>query len=273
LNARASMNWIAALPMYNVTPELAADWREFLAHVCKRPDERADTLALVEPAEPLERFWLRDDLLLSQTCGYPLVHALRDRVRVIATPEFDIDGCAGGNYHSVLVTGAHVNAATLAQCEGLRAAFNSDDSNSGMNLLRDAVAPLAHGKPFFSAVLRTGGHLKSLRALAIDRSADVAAIDCVTLAFVRDQLPQLAGAIREIGVTRSAPGLPFIASKALPEEASIRLADALDDAVRAHPALARRLKLKRFVRRPASDYATILEIERAAIGRGYPALA
>jgi ABC-type phosphate/phosphonate transport system substrate-binding protein len=271
------MNWIAALPMYNASPALAADWRALLGRAEARLAgwlaARGDTLSIVEPDGPLAAFWLRPDLLLSQTCGYPLVHALAGRVQVVATPAFDIDGCAPGRYRSVLVTGAQVDAPSLDACRGLRAAYNDDDSNSGMNLLRDAVAPLAHGKPFFSAVLRTGGHLKSLRALAIDRSADVAAIDCVTLAFVRDQLPQLAGAIREIGVTRSAPGLPFIASKALPEEASIRLADALDDAVRAHPALARRLKLKRFVRRPASDYATILEIERAAIGRGYPALA
>jgi ABC-type phosphate/phosphonate transport system substrate-binding protein len=263
--------------MYNVTPELAADWRALLAHAGGRLERwlaaRGDSLALVEPDEPLERFWLRDDLLLSQTCGYPLVHALWKRVRVIATPAFDIDGCADGNYRSVLVTGAHVTATTLAQCQGLRAAFNDDDSNSGMNLFRAAVAPLALGKPFFSAVLRTGGHLQSLRALAIDRSADVAAIDCVTLAFVRDLLPELAGAIREIGVTQSAPGLPFIASKALPAEAAALLADALDDAVHANPALARRLKLKGFVRRPAADYASILDIERAAIERGYPALA
>ena len=106
------MHWIAALPMYNVTPALAADWRALLAHVHARVADwlaaRGDTLAIVESNEPLERFWLRDDLLLSQTCGYPLVHALADRVRLIATPDFDIDGCVAGNYHSVLVTGAHL---------------------------------------------------------------------------------------------------------------------------------------------------------------------
>ena len=68
-----------------------------------------------------------------------------------------------------------------------------------MNLFRHAVAPLAEGGPFFSSVLKTGGHLASLRALAIDRTADVAAIDCVTFAFVREHLPELAGGVREIG--------------------------------------------------------------------------
>jgi ABC-type phosphate/phosphonate transport system substrate-binding protein len=79
--------------------------------------------------------------------------------------------------------------------------------------------------------------------------------------------------VREIGVTASAPGLPFIASIALPADAATLLADALDDAVRVHPELARRLKLKGFVRRPAGDYQSILAMEGAAIARGYPVLA
>ena len=108
---------------------------------------------------------------------------------------------------------------------------------------------------------------------AEDRTADIAAIDCVTFAFVREHLPELAGGVREIGVTASAPGLPFIASNALPADAATLLADALDDAVRVHPELARRLKLKGFVRRPAGDYQSILAMEGAAIERGYPVLA
>ncbi|SAL61804.1 ABC phosphate/phosphonate transporter, periplasmic ligand binding protein [Caballeronia terrestris] len=271
------MNWIAALPMYNVTPALAADWRELLAHVHTKLEDwlstRGETLVIVDADAPLEPFWLRDGLLLSQTCGYPLVHALDGRVRVIATPDFDVDGCANSSYRSVLVTGAHVDAPSLEACRGLRAAYNDDDSNSGMNLLRDAVAPLARGSRFFASVHKTGGHLASLRALAIEQSADVAAIDCVTFAFVREHLPELAAGVREIGVTKSTPGLPFIASNALPVDAAALLADALDDAVSANPSLAKRLKLNGFVRRPAADYASILEIERAAIGLGYPRLA
>jgi len=84
-----------------------------------------------------------------------------------------------------------------------------------MNLFRAAVAPLARARPFFASVTRTGGHLASLRALAIDRSADVAAIDCVTFAFVREHLPELANGVRVIGFTGDAPGLPFITSNAV----------------------------------------------------------
>jgi ABC-type phosphate/phosphonate transport system substrate-binding protein len=270
------MNWVAALPMYNVTPALAGDWRVLLDHVRERLrpwlDARGDTLAIVNPETSLQEFWLRDDLLLSQTCGYPLVKALAGRVQLVTTPVFAVDGCEAGEYHSVLVTRAAAKVTSLAQCRGLRAAYNTPDSNSGMNLLRSAVAPLADGQPFFASVIETGGHLASLQALQDDR-ADVAAIDCVSLAFVLDQLPDLALGLVEIGTTRSAPGLPLIASKRVPAEGVDALADALADAVAHDRALANRLKLDGFARRPLDDYARILEIEMDAVELGYPRLA
>lgn len=140
------MHWIAALPMYNVTPALAADWL----------NTRGDTLAIVDPGPDLTAFWLRDDVLLSQTCGYPLVHALADRVRLVAAPDFDVPGCADGTYRSVLVAGARVAEPSIEACRGLCAAYNADDSNSGMNLLRHAVAPFARDGRFFASVTQTG---------------------------------------------------------------------------------------------------------------------
>jgi ABC-type phosphate/phosphonate transport system substrate-binding protein len=271
------MRRIAALPMYNVTPGVASDWRALIDGARSRLsgwlDARGDRLDIVEPGDDLTAFWLRDDLLFSQTCGYPLVHALRKRVQLVATPVFDVPGCAGGMYRSVLVVGSHVAAESLEACRGLRAVYNSDDSNSGMNLFRHAVAPLARDGRFFTSVTRSGGHLASLRALAVERSADVAAIDCVTLAFVRDHLPELAAGVREIGVTASTAALPFIASNGLPEEAPALIADALTDTLAADPGLAARLKLEGFVRLAEADYATILRLEEEAAASGYPRLA
>jgi ABC-type phosphate/phosphonate transport system substrate-binding protein len=270
------MNWVAALPMYNVTSALAGDWRLLLDHVHRRLrpwlDARGDTLAIVEPETSLLDFWLREDLLLSQTCGYPLVQALAGRVQLVTTPVFTVDGCAGGSYHSVLVARVAANVTSLGECRGLRAAYNNPDSNSGMNLLRNAVAPLAGGQSFFASVVETGGHLASLQALQDDR-ADVAAIDCVSFAFVRDHAAHLALGVIEIGKTRSAPGLPLIASNRMPAEGIEALASTLTEAVTHDRALATRLKLGGFAKRPLDDYASILEMETDAVRRGYPRLA
>ncbi|MDR5857291.1 PhnD/SsuA/transferrin family substrate-binding protein [Caballeronia sp. LZ062] len=271
------MHWTAALPMYNVTPALAADWRALLdavhTRLAGRLDARGDTLAIADHVSDLTAFWLREDLLLSQTCGYPLLHALDDQVQLVATPHFDVPGCENGGYRSVLVVAAHVDAPSLEACRGLRAVYNDDDSNSGMNLFRHAVAPFANGGRFFGSITKSGGHLASLRAIAVEKSADIAAIDCVTLAFVREHRPELVAGVRELGVTASAAALPFIASKRVPRDMVDALAAALCDAIAHDRPLASRLKLKGFVRFTQADYAPILRYEREAAQRGYPVLA
>ncbi|SAK53143.1 ABC phosphate/phosphonate transporter, periplasmic ligand binding protein [Caballeronia pedi] len=270
------MRWLAALPMYNVTPALAADWRTLLAHVNDRladwVNARGDTLEIVDPGPDLTAFWLRDDVLLSQTCGYPLVHALSQRVRLVAAPDFDVPGCESGTYRSVIVARMDVAAQSIEGCRSLRAAYNDDDSNSGMNLFRHAVAPFAQSGRFFGSVTKTGAHLASLHALAEQR-ADVAAIDCVTFSFVQTQLPELAASVRVIGMTASAGALPFIASTRVPQDATDTIFHALADVLHHDDALARRLRLKGVVRRTPADYAPILDYERDAIARGYPQLA
>lgn len=204
--------WIAALPMYNVTPRHAVLWRALLRDALDafaNAGGPAGVALLDEPFDDLHALWRRDDLLLSQTCGYPYrMLGLRDTVHLIATPAFDAEGCNGARYRSVLVVSARVHAGgatTLAACRGLRAAFNGGDSHSGMNALRHAVAPHAHDGRFFGSVTPFGSHLNALRALA-SGEADCAAIDCVTFAYVRDALPDLLKEIRIIGTTASVPG-------------------------------------------------------------------
>ena len=82
--------WIAALPMYNVTPRHDALWRALLRDALDafaNAGGPADVTLPDEPFADLHALWRRDDLLLSQTCGYPYrMLGLRDVVRLIATP-------------------------------------------------------------------------------------------------------------------------------------------------------------------------------------------
>ena len=52
---------------------------------------------------------------------------------------------------------------SLEAFRGGVAALNAWDSNSGMNLFRAAIAPLAGGTPFFGAVVATGSHAAERR--------------------------------------------------------------------------------------------------------------
>ncbi|WP_321869216.1 phosphate/phosphite/phosphonate ABC transporter substrate-binding protein [Burkholderia ubonensis] len=270
--------WIAGLPMYNVTPRHAALWRALLRDALDAFAHAGGPAGVAlrdEPFGDLLSFWRREDLLLSQTCGYPYrMLGLGDAVRLIATPAFDVKGCEGAHYRSVLVVSARAHAGgatTLAACRGLRAAYNGDDSHSGMNAFRHAVAPHARDGRFFASAAPFGSHLNVLRALG-ENEADCAAIDCVTFAYVRDALPELLHGVRAIGMTAPAPGLPLIASRALGDAQAVLLRDALDYAVAGDAERARVLRLRGFERLAPSDYAAIERFATEAAALGYPAL-
>ncbi len=260
-----------SLPMYDL-PELEADTRALWSGIAARlrqagiaaPDE------LLRPADPRSH-WLDPDLLLSQSCGYPLL-SLPARVRVVATPAYRAEGCDGGWYRSALIVRHEHPAMRLADLRGGVCALNDRDSNSGMNLLRAAIAPLAAGQRFFRACRETGSHVASIAAIAAGR-ADLAAIDCVTLALLQRYQPACLSGTRLLGWTASSPGLPFVSAG---DDATI---DALRGAlaeVGADPALRPvrdRLLIDGFVILPEGAYQRIADLERQAILSGYPELA
>ncbi|MEF8834345.1 MAG: PhnD/SsuA/transferrin family substrate-binding protein, partial [Halofilum sp. (in: g-proteobacteria)] len=90
--------------------------------------------------------WTSADLLFSQTCGYPLTHALADQVEPLCTPAYAAPGCDGAWYASALIVRADGDATALADLRGGVCAFNAPDSHSGCNVLRRMIAPLARGE-------------------------------------------------------------------------------------------------------------------------------
>ncbi len=59
--------------------------------------------AALERGRDRDEQWRSPDLLLSQTCGYPLTHALAGRVDLVATPCYGVRGCEGADYRSLVV--------------------------------------------------------------------------------------------------------------------------------------------------------------------------
>lgn len=153
--------------------------------------------------------WTRPELLLAQTCGFPLVTLLRGQVRYLATPCYDAPGCQGARYSSLLLVRGDDAARSLADLRGRRVAYNRDYSQSGYNALRHAVAPLAKDGRFFGETVETGGHGASIDALQVGR-ADLAAVDAVTYALLARHRPAAVEGLRSLGFTASAPGLPLI---------------------------------------------------------------
>lgn len=237
------------------------------AGIADVPDDLDRDLAYDEP-------WLRPDLLLAQTCGFPYVKKLRGKVRLVATPAYDLPGCNGPMMRSFIIVAKHAKAESLADVRGTVAAINDPGSNSGSNLFRASVAPLAQSGNFFSSVIETGGHLASIDAVSAGR-ADVASIDCVTFGNTLRFDPDRLANIRVIAETPSGPGLPFITGMATTDGELAILREVLDE-VAVAPELAdirQTLALKRFVVVSDEEYEQLAEMERQAAASGYPAVA
>ncbi|BDA83481.1 phosphate ABC transporter substrate-binding protein [Aureimonas sp. SA4125] len=262
---------LVSYPMYCAAPgAIDGFWRGLRRHLAAAG--LTDVDADLTLPEDLPSHWTAPNLLLSQTCGYPLTHGLEGRVQIVGTPCYDAPGCEGPLYSSAFVVREGDPAETLADCRGRRVAFNSRDSQSGYNSLRRAVAPLAEGTPFFAAAIESGAHRRSMD-LVRDDVADLAAIDCVSFALASDA-GSTAG-LRILGVSSSAPGLPLITAADAPPQTVARLRRAFSAAC-ADPALSAHragMRLSGFEVLPLAAYRTILDMENDAIYAGYPDLA
>lgn len=218
--------------------------------------------------------WEAPDLLLAQTCGYPLTHRLAGRVRPVATPAYACDDCEGAKHRSLVVIRKRDPASGLGALFGSVAAVNDPESQTGANALRALAAPWARDGRFFRRVLVTGSHAASLAAVQ-DGRADLCAVDCVTFALLRQHCPAALAGLRVLARSEPFPGLPYVtradADDALVETLRGALFAALED-----PALTEardQLLLAGAEVLSLEAYAPILEMEHRAEAFGYPPLA
>jgi ABC-type phosphate/phosphonate transport system substrate-binding protein len=217
--------------------------------------------------------WRHPRLLLGQGCEYPLATSFAGCVRLVATPRYAAPGCTDARYRSAIVVRRGDGAETLADLKDRRCVVNEPNSNSGMNLLRAAIAPLSKGSRFFESVLLSGSHRQSAEMVA-GGQADVAALDCISFAHFQRLYPASVGNLRILCWTRSSPSLPFITAHTTGDSTQGALRAALAS-VMADSALAaarERLFLTGFDFEPAADFAAVLGFERQAIEFGYPVL-
>ena len=256
--------------MYTQNESLRSAWQLLFDRFCRQLDERIDRRLRFDSDDAV----LRDPkLYFGHTCGYPLVTRLQDVLHPFCVPEFDLPGTEGRLYSSFFAVPLNSGIETLEQCRGKVLALNHVDSNSGMNVLRHALASIGAAPGFFGRVELTGGHADSLRAVAEDR-AQLAAIDCVSFRLAADEQPGLEQAVRIIGRSEATCGLPLVAPLTrYSDERRETWIGALNEALAYLPReSADRLHLRRFSATSMADYERIAELERIAVDAGYPAL-
>jgi ABC-type phosphate/phosphonate transport system substrate-binding protein len=265
---------VALLPMYDLPWTVTAN-DALWASISARPAEAGvQTPVHLTRGGDLAALWRHPALILGQTCGYPYVTGLKDIVTLIAAPEYSFPGCEGASHRSFIIRRVDDPRRALGEFRGAVAALNALDSNTGMNLFRAMIAPIAGGKTFFSAIVVTGAHEASLAAVAEGQS-DLASIDCVSFALLEHGRPELIKRVAIVAESPLSPCLPFIASASLPAPTIETVREALFAAL-ADPNLAEAraaLGLKGARVATPADYDRVIALERDAAAMGYARLA
>lgn len=172
--------------------------------------------------------WRQPTLLLSQTCGYPLVTQLPE-VQTVGCFHYAAPGCEGRRYRSLLVVREADSHRMLGDFLAVgRCAMPSTRSPATTYCVK--WSRRSPGRGVFSAVMFSGSHRQSLRELQ-QENADIAAIDCVTYALLQRHQPQALAGLVAIGWSPAAPWLPLITAGATPAATLNSLREALQQLV------------------------------------------
>jgi len=188
----------------------------------------------------------RDDLLVGQTCGWPLITELAPSVHVLGTFDFDVDGAFDGTYRSVLVSSDEGPLSDILARRELTIAANSPDSLSGWISM---LVVAASSDVELHEVEWTGSHAASVEAVRQGR-ADLASIDAVSWVHIDDS------ALSVVGHGPRVPCLPLVASGSVDADVVDQLRRAFG-AVVSDPTMAdvcATLRIRGFVARQLADY-------------------
>ena len=196
---------------------------------------RASGIAAPEKLDRTRRsddLWRDPSLVLSQTCGWPFSTRLIGKVRLVTTPTYDVDGCEGPRY-STMIVARRGEGISLRDFAERRFAFNSDDSLSGYVAFRAALREASLNADA-ATWIETGSHRDSLRAVA-ERTADLASIDAVCFALAKDYEADAVAKLAVVAQTPLRPGLPFLTANR--SEAEVDLIRSAVEAAVADPAI------------------------------------
>jgi ABC-type phosphate/phosphonate transport system substrate-binding protein len=262
----------ASLPMYSL-PEMAAANSAFWTALQQRLRAKGIDTADIKLGgdRPSVPDGIGPRVFFTQICGYPLFKHYRDQGLMLATPHYALPGCVGSTHRAFFMVRADDPAERLEDLRGRIFGCNSLLSNSGMNLPRLSLARIAGGKPFFSSVVMTGGHIPSLERLA-ENTIDVCSIDNVTWGFFKKFRPLAAKRYRILDETVSSPSLPFVTSANTTGSDATAISEALYEIMDNPETVDIRgiLELAGLSVPDVAAYERLAEYEREAADLGFP---
>lgn len=264
----------AGFPMYDFA-EIRSATDQFWHLLRGELDKKgvADVPLTLDRPQDLPKFWSDENLLLGQTCGYPLTFGRCGDAQYVATPCYTSRFGHGPYHKSLIIVRRGSPIRILSDAIGKICAINMIDSNTGMNLLRLEIAKLKPQTPFFSHVYETSAHRQSMLDVAHGK-ADIAAIDCITFAHIEKLDPALILSLNVIAETEETPALPFITAGHTDPQTLQVLRESLHAVVTdpRNASTMEQLMLVDITTLDQNAYQRVCEIENEAIALGYPAL-
>ena len=236
--------------MYNREETKAAN-QEFYAYIFQELANRnINAPKKLSENEGFIDFWGSKEFFFSQTCGLPYRLFLSDKVTLIGTPNYGLEGCKPGYYNSVFIARSEDKSKILSNFLSSKFAFNELYSQSGWAAAEEHLGSL---KNKFSKFILSGSHRNSAK-LVSEGKADIAAIDALSFKFIK-KYDSFSSNLSIIEKTRSTPGLPFIAH--LGANSNLFF-EAITQAIKLlNPKTQKILNLKGLVKIPKSEYLKI----------------
>lgn len=228
----------ASLPMYDF-PEVrkATDaWWSGVAKYMRQAGVENPPTTLQHDIG-VKALWEDENLFLSQCCGFDVVFGFKDTLTPLLITDWHATGCEEGQYSSWIVVHEDSDYQHLSELYNKIAVINSQESHSGMHALLALVQPYSQvqdkERAFFRHIHESGAHVDSLAAV-IAKQADVAAIDCITYALLKEYRPTALSGTRIIGQTDYAPAHPYVTRSHTSTETQQRMKEALNAAFNDH---------------------------------------
>lgn len=170
------------------------------------------------PWQERERLLDEGQIQMGWICGLPYVwKADRDpaSVQLLAAPVMQHARYQGRPiYFSDVVVHRDSRWTTFEDLRGASWAYNEPHSQSGYNVTRYHLATLGETSGYFSQVVQTGSHLRSLE-MVLARRVDASAIDSTVLELELQRRPDLGDQIRIVEVLGPSPIPPWVVSNSV----------------------------------------------------------
>ncbi len=240
---------IASLPMYQRTENKAAHNRYWQSIAANLNRNGIDAPAQLSECEGNDH-WLRNDLVLSQTCGMPYRISLHGKVQLVGTPGFETPNCPAGYYNSIFIVNTQDTRTKLGDFKTANIAVNEITSQSGFAAPQNAAKKAGFQ---FKDITLSGGHAISAKMVASGQ-ADIAAIDAETWRNIQIY-DNFTTELRVLCNTEPTPALPYICALGLDKTV---IAQAVTDAIDALSNEDRAcLNIRGLIQIPSADYLAV----------------